>query len=270
MKIRSQINRISIQVEEKVKSTYIYDSDELECLKEELCKIKSILLDEDISNDEVICDTCIEEKIAQIEELYKDSEFEEVTKWLKYVGNDLVRKKGQLYEKLGEILLNEHFLYEFEENMDILNRIELKELDELKKSIQQYRAVYKEKKFYEDILGFQTEFQPVIALADKLVTLKKDAATGRPISETVQAYNDALDKFKEIPFFKKYGIKTVGVDLFEKLMDECAFSIPGFKLTKNRYYDRKYAFDMGSTMQRILERRKEKHLVKTMETEKSR
>lgn len=270
MKIRSQINRISIQVEEKVKSTYIYDSDELECLKEELCKIKSILLDEDISNEKVICDICIEEKIAQIKELYKDSEFSEVTKWLKYVGNDLVRKKGQLYEKLGETLLNEHF-YEFsEENMDILNRIELKELDELKKSIQQYRAVYKEKKFYEDILGFQTEFQPVIALADKLVTLKKDAATGRPISETVQAYNDALDKFKEIPFFKKYGIKTVGVDLFEKLMDECAFSIPGFKLTKNRYYDRKYAFDMGSTMQRILERRKEKHLVKTMETEKSR
>lgn len=270
MKIRSQINRISIQVEEKVKSTYIYDSDELECLKEELCKIKSILLDEDISNEKVICDICIEEKIAQIKELYKDSEFSEVTKWLKYVGNDLVRKKGQLYEKLGETLLNEHF-YEFsEENMDILNRIELKELDELKKSIQQYRAVYKEKKFYEDILGFQTEFQPVIALADKLVTLKKDAATGRPISETVQAYNDALDKFIEIPFFKKYGIKTVGVDLFEKLMDECAFSIPGFKLTKNRYYDRKYAFDMGSTMQRILERRKEKHLVKTMETEKSR
>ena len=97
-------------------------------MKEDLCKIKSILLDEDISNDEVICDTCIEEKIAQIEELYKDSEFEEVTKWLKYVGNDLVRKKGQLYEKLGEILLNEHFLYEFEENMDILNRIELKDM----------------------------------------------------------------------------------------------------------------------------------------------
>lgn len=270
MKIRSQINCISNQVEEKVKSTYVCDSDELECLKEELCKIKSMLLDEDISNDEVIRDTCIEEKIAQIKKLYKDSEFEEVTKWLEYVGDDLERKKRQLYEKLGEILLNEHFLYEFsEENMDILNRIELEELDELKNSIQQYRAVYKEKKFYQDILGFETEFQPVIALADKLVTLKKDAATGRPISETVQAYNDALDKFKEIPFFKKYGIKTVGVDSFEKLMDECAFSIPGFKLTKNRYYDRKYAFDMGSTMQRILERRKEKHLVKTMEIEKS-
>ena len=268
MKIRRQINRISIQVKEKLDSTYVYDSDELNCLEEKICKIKSMFFDEDISNDEVICDTCIEEKIAQIKELYKDSEFEEVTKWLK---NDLVGKKGQLYEKLGEILLNEHFLYEFsEENMDILNRIELKELDELKESIQQYRAVYKEKKFYQDILGFEIEFQPVIALADKLVTLKKDAATGRPISEMVQAYNDALDKFKEIPFFKEYGIKTVGVDSFEKLMDECAFSIPGFKLTKNRYYDRKYAFDMGSTMQRILERRKEKHLVKTMETEKSR
>lgn len=270
MKIRSQINRISNQVKEKVESTYVYESDELECLKEEICKIKSMFFDEDISNDEVICDTCIEEKIAQIEELYKDSEFKEVTKWLRDVRKDLVSKKSQLYKGLGETLLNEHFLYEFsEENMDILNRIELEELDELKNSIQQYRAVYKEKKFYEDILGFETEFQPVIALADKLVTLKKDAATGRPISETVQAYNDALDKFKETPFFKKYGIKTVGVDLFEKLMDECAFSIPGFKLTKNRYYDRKYAFDMGSTMQRILERRKEKHLVKTMEIEKS-
>jgi hypothetical protein len=270
MKIRIQIHRISNQVEEKVKSTYVYDSDELQCLKEEICKIKSMLLDEDISNEEVICDTCIEEKIAQIEELYKDSEFEEVTKWLNYVRDDLVSKKSQLYKKLDETLLDECFLYEFsEENMDILNRIELEELDELKNSIQQYRAVYKEKKFYEDILGFETEFQPVIALADKLVTLKKDAATGRPISETVQAYNDALDKFKETPFFKKYGIKTVGVDSFEKLMDECAFSIPGFKLTKNRYYDRKYAFDMGSTMQRILERRKEKHLVKTIEIEKS-
>lgn len=270
MKIRRQINRISNQVKEKLDSTYVYDSDELNCLKEKICKIKSMFFDEDISNDEVISDTCIEEKIAPIKELYKDSEFEEVTKWLNYVRDDLVSKKSQLYKKLDETLLDECFLYEFsEENMDILNRIELEELDELKNSIQQYRAVYKEKKFYEDILGFETEFQPVIALADKLVTLKKDAATGRPISETVQAYNDALDKFKETPFFKKYGIKTVGVDSFEKLMDECAFSIPGFKLTKNRYYDRKYAFDMGSTMQRILERRKEKHLVKTIEIEKS-
>lgn len=270
MKIRRQINRISNQVKEKLDSTYVYDSDELNCLKEKICKIKSMFFDEDISNDEVISDTCIEEKIAPIKELYKDSEFEEVTKWLNYVRDDLVSKKSQLYKKLDETLLDECFLYEFsEENMDILNRIELEELDELKNSIQQYRAVYKEKKFYEDILGFETEFQPVIALANKLVTLKKDAATGRPISETVQAYNDALDKFKETPFFKKYGIKTVGVDSFEKLMDECAFSIPGFKLTKNRYYDRKYAFDMGSTMQRILERRKEKHLVKTIEIEKS-
>lgn len=270
MKIRRQINRISNQVKEKLDSTYVYDSDELNCLKEKICKIKSMFFDEDISNDEVISDTCIEEKIAPIKELYKDSEFEEVTKWLNYVRDDLVSKKSQLYKKLDETLLDECFLYEFsEENMDILNRIELEELDELKNSIQQYRAVYKEKKFYEDILGFETEFQLVIALADKLVTLKKDAATGRPISETVQAYNDALDKFKETPFFKKYGIKTVGVDSFEKLMDECAFSIPGFKLTKNRYYDRKYAFDMGSTMQRILERRKEKHLVKTIEIEKS-
>lgn len=270
MKIRRQINRISNQVKEKLDSTYVYDSDELNCLKEKICKIKSMFFDEDISNDEVISDTCIEEKIAPIKELYKDSEFEEVTKWLNYVRDDLVSKKSQLYKKLDETLLDECFLYEFsEENMDILNRIELEELDELKNSIQQYRAVYKEKKFYEDILGFETEFQLVIALADKLVTLKKDAATGRPISETVQAYNDALDKFKETPFFKKYGIKTVGVDSFEKLMDECAFSIPGFKLTKNRYYDRKYAFDMGSTMQSILERRKEKHLVKTIEIEKS-
>lgn len=62
---------------------------------------------------------------------------------------------------------------------------------------------------------------------------------------------EAFDQLKE-----KSNIKTVGIDKFERLLDqirdEGKEKFAGFKTTKNREYDRKYALDMAKAMERIL------------------
>lgn len=75
-------------------------------------------------------------------------------------------------------------------------------------------------------------------------------------------YNIVLEKAKDFVSLSKKEFeekwkdnpqKTVGVDKFEALMDELANEIYGFNTTKNRQYDRQYAFDMGNALRRVLD-----------------
>lgn len=53
--------------------------------------------------------------------------------------------------------------------------------------------------------------------------------------------------------FTNHNQKTVGIDKFERVMDQIGKDIVGFKMTKNRQYDRDYALNMARTMERLLE-----------------
>lgn len=52
---------------------------------------------------------------------------------------------------------------------------------------------------------------------------------------------------------KNHNQKTVGIDKFERVMDQIGKDIVGFNMTKNRQYDRDYALNMARTMERLLE-----------------